>query len=343
MNNIEGEKAVLLSDILINRKFDPNIEIEPEQIIFKIGGKKIGSLQNLVTISGKQKGGKTRFMSAGIAAALSGKSIFEIEIHLPVNRNKVCLFDTEQGSYDFAKTIKQIKKFSGTISNLDAYNVREDEPALILQLIDEYLKNNPECSLIIIDGLLDLLIDFNNVYESKQLINFIKKITKIYNVLLIAIIHRGKGNDTTIGNIGSMADRLAQSVLKVEKNKEKNTFILSSEFLRSDEDFSPIEIFNAGGHWEQTFHEPEQDKPFNRSVKAQPQDYDLFFHKNKILEIFESKDTVLKYEDLIQLIKEVYTNGRNWAVDCLKYLKEQNLIFRTKEGYTVHSQTKIFS
>lgn len=343
MNNIEGEKAVNLCEFLLNRKFDPNIEIEPEQIIFKIGGKKIGSLQNLVTISGKQKGGKTRFMSAGIAAALSGKSIFEIEIHLPHNRRKVCLFDTEQGGYDFAKTIKQINKFSGTISNLDAYNVREDEPALILQLIDEYLKSNPECSLIIIDGLLDLLIDFNNVYESKQLINFIKKITKIYNVLLVAIIHRGKGNDTTIGNIGSMADRLAQSVLKVEKNKEKNTFILSSEFLRSDEDFSPIEIFNAGGHWEQTFHEPEQDKPFNRSVKAQPQDYDLFFHKNKILEIFESKDTVLKYEDLIQLIKEVYTNGRNWAVDCLKYLKEQNLIFRTKEGYTVHSQTKIFS
>ena len=330
--------AEQLTSILNCRKFDPQKEPHPEQVIFKIGEKRVGSLQNLVTITGKQKNGKTRYVAAAIAAGLTGKNVFQIQLRTPAHRHKIALFDTEQGEYDFYKLVKQIHEFTGLQSlspNFDAYNTREDDPITILRIVDHYLKNNPDCAVLVIDGILDLLIDFNNVAESKRLTNYFKKITKKYNVLVIGVIHRGKGSDTTIGNIGSMADRLAQSVLKVEKNKERNTFCLSSDFMRSDEDFSPVEIWKVGETWEETFHIEEQPAAAPvRQLKAAPAEIDRLRHIISVNEIFEDSSILLNYEDLIKNIKEIYSVGRNWAVDCIKHLKNEQLIFRTNEGYT---------
>lgn len=337
-----------ISELLHKRKFDRTKEPEPEQVIFRIDNKKIGSLQNLVTITGRQKNGKTRYISAAIASALTRSDIFSIYIRTPPGRGRVCFFDTEQGDFDFYRTIKQIQDFSGGYlpENFDAYNTREDEPEATLKMIELYLKNNPDCSIMVIDGLLDLIIDFNNVAESKHLTNFLKRITKEYNCLIIAVIHRGKGSDTTIGNIGSMADRLAQSILKVEKNKEKNTFILSADFLRSDEDFTPVEIYYDGDNWAQTFHtqEPSKIHPMTKikELKPRPEDIPLQEHKHKVYQIFREPTTRINYENLIKMIKEFYTSGRNWAVDCLKYLKENQIIFRDVDGYTINPQSKIF-
>lgn len=337
-----------IGELLSQRKFDPTREPQPEQVIFRIGGKKVGSLQNLVTFTGKQKNGKTRYIAATIAAALTGRQIFQIQLRTPANRHKVALFDTEQGDYDFYRLIKQIQEFTELPvipPTFDAYNTREDDPISTLKMIYHYLEKNPDCSIIVVDGILDLILDFNNVSESKRLTNFIKKITKKFNCLFIGVMHRGKGTDTTIGNIGSMADRLAQSVLKVEKNKERGTFILSSDFMRSDEDFAPVEIWKVGHHWEETFHIPEPEPAATtapvRPIKPKPQDYDYQHHFEKIQEIF-TDGFLIEYEQLIQAIKEVYGVGRNWAVDCIKHLKAENMVFRTPDGYTTQSQKKLF-
>lgn len=343
----EKPKPPTVAELLQQRKFDPNKSPAPEQIIFRIGGKKVGSLQNLVTFTGKQKNGKTRYIAATIAAGLTGNSIFQIQLRTPAHRHKIALFDTEQGEYDFYRLVAQIKDFTGLNelpATFDAFNTREDDPLTILKLIYEYLKQTPDCSVLVIDGLLDLVLDFNNVTESKKVTNYIKKITKQFNCLVIAVLHRGKGTDTTIGNIGSMADRLAQSVLKVEKNKERGTFVLSSDFMRSDEDFTPIEIWKTGNVWEETFHMPETETnpaPV-RPLKPRPQDYEYQHHFERLQEIFTDGALLLDYEQLIKEIKEIYGVGRNWAVDCIKHLKSENLIYKTPDGYTTQAQKRMF-
>jgi len=331
-----------LSVQLNSRRYDPTRQPTPDQVVIRINDKKVGSLQNLVTLTGKQKNGKSRFLAVMIAAGLTGNSIFNIEVNLPLSRPKIALFDTEQGDYDFYRQIEQIKRFGNfkvLPDHFDAFTMREDQAVNILKMISAYLELNPDCGLLFLDGILDCLLDFNNVAESKRLTNFFKKITKKYNVLMVGILHRGKGNDTTIGNIGSMSDRLAQSVLKVEKNKETSTFSLSSEFLRSDEDFDPINILWNGNGWIQVPNIPATlTGPIK--TKKDPIDIENRDHQEKIHEIFRTAD-FFNYDNLIQAIKEIYGSGRNWAVECIKHLREENIIFKTELGYTNKPQKKI--
>lgn len=337
------DAKIPISELLAARKYNPNSEPQPEQILLKIGGKRVGSIQNLVTFTGKQKNGKSRFIGATIASAISGQEIFQIRLRTPQHRPRIALFDTEQSDYDFFKQMEQIKKFAG-MNNLppvfDAFNTREDEPQATLQMVDHYLANNPDCSILFLDGILDLLMDFNNVVESKMLTNFFKKITKERNCLLIGVMHRGKGNDMTVGNIGSMADRLAQSVIKVEKNKERGTYCMSSDFMRSDEDFTPVEIFYNNGTWEETFHIPENDNKV-KPLKLRPQEWDISEHINLMPQIF-NRTGQIPYKDLIENIKQVYATGRNWAVDCIKHLVEEGIIYRHPDGYSTDNQVKLY-
>lgn len=333
-----------IPQLLEQRRYDPNSEPQPEQVILKIGGKKVGALQNLVTLTGKQKNGKSRYIGATIAAGLTGSELFQIQLILPPRRRKICLFDTEQSDFDFSRSMKQVKQFAGAEvlpPTFEAFNTREDDPAIQIQMIETYLQNTPECSVIIVDGVLDLLMSYNNEEESKRLANFIKRCTKIYNCLMIGVLHRGKGNDLTIGHIGSMADRIAQSVLKVEKDKDRNTFTLSSDFMRSDEDFYPVQIWNNAGHWEETFAPAETTDTKVKPLQKRPADYDIQDHRDNVRQIFNGTD-YLSYEDLAQLIKEVYTVGRNWAVECISYLRSEGLVYRHPKGYSTQSQAKIF-
>ena len=331
-----------INSLLLSRRYDVNRTPQPDQVILRIGDKKTGSLHNLVTITGKQKNGKSRYMACIIAAAITGEPIFDISVKLPHGRGKIALFDTEQGEYDFYRQIDQVKRFSladPLPPTFDAFTVREDNPIAILRLINHYLENTPECSLLLLDGILDCLLDFNNVSESKRLVNFFKKITKKYNCLMIGVLHRGKGNDTSIGNIGSMCDRFAQSVLKVEKNKDTGTFQLSSEFMRSDEDFEPVNIMWGRSGWVQAHGATPLPMPAVNS-KKRPEDLPQYEHEENIQDIFRA-GYYLNYDDLISQVKEAYGSGRNWAVECIKYLKDQGLIFKNIHGYTNKSQLKI--
>lgn len=335
--------TITVLELLQKRKYNPTREPQPEQVLLKVGGKKVGSLQNIVTISGKQKQGKSRYVGAAIASALTGNEIFEIRLRLPHDRKKIALFDTEQGEFDFYRNISQIKDMAaiGELpGSFEAFNTREDEPINQLKMIDAYFELNPDCAVMFIDGLLDLLIDFNDARESKNLINFLKRITKTRNCLIIGVIHRGKGADTTLGHLGSMADRLAQSVLKIEKIKERNTYCLSAEYLRSDEDFTPIEIYWGAGGWQQTFHIENKEPAKIKAIKARPDDWPDEDHILQLPSVF-SVSPVQPYETLIQNIKEVYGVGRNWAVDCIKHLRENGLISKNDLGYTYLKTKKI--
>lgn len=333
-----------VEQLLQARKYDPNRQPQPEQVTLTIGGKKVGSLQNLVTLTGKQKNGKSRFTGATIASGVAHKEIFEIRLRTPHNRPRIALFDTEQSDYDFYKQMNAIKDFAGLDylpGTFDAFNTREDDPHEQIKMICKYLEANPDCATVFIDGILDLLISFNDERESKNLINLIKRITKIHNCLIVGIMHRGKGNDLTLGHLGSMADRVAQSVLKVEKNKEKNSYCLSSDFMRSDEDFSPIEIWKPGDIWEQTFYTPQDENQGARirPLKARPEDIPNEDYLQRRSLIFIEGD-YLQYSQLTKAIQEVFGVGRNWAVDCIKHLGNENIIFRHPQGWSYKSQSE---
>jgi KaiC/GvpD/RAD55 family RecA-like ATPase len=334
------------AELLSQRKYDPDKEPPKEQVVFVIEGKVIGTFQNFITLTGLQKSGKTTFLSAMMASALTGKMILGMKMLLPHEKNRTAYFDTEQGDYDFYRTMERVRVFcetDKTPEHLDSYNLREDEPRDIIWLIKKYLELHPKCGLLVIDGILDLIESFNDESESKRLINMLKAITKQSNCLALLTLHKGKTTSNTLGHLGSMADRAAQSILSVEKIKDRGSFVLKGDYLRSADDFTPIEvIYDKIQHkWVETIYNPEQDAPA-RIKQLKPFEYDKEHHIANMGKIFLLEEQQ-RYSTLVQNISEFYAVGRNWAKDCIKHLMKEGVIFKMPNLlYTNRQQAKLY-
>lgn len=337
-----------IADILKSRKYDPNREPPVEQVIMRIENKNIGAVQNLVTVTAMQKSGKTRFISGMVASAITRTEILGVQIRLLEGKHRIGLIDTEQGEYDFYKMMQQTKRLAGIESfptYFDAYNTREDDPKIRIAMVEEYLKQNPDCGILFVDGLLDLIISYNDETQSQMLINHIKRWTKIHNILMVCALHLGKSSSTTVGHIGSMADRASQSVLRAEKNKDRGTFILKGDYLRSCDDFTPIEIYydNTEHTWKQTFYIAESKDEKVKSLVKSPVEWSITDHRLNLQQIFNATGK-LSYREAIEGIKAIYPANNNWAKDCFAFLIKEGMIYKTgPDNYSIEKQAKMFA
>jgi hypothetical protein len=245
-----------LTDLLQARKYNPAQRPASQQPIFTIQSKVVATLQSYIIFSGLPKAGKSSFVSAAAASALIPpyQGIWGMKLQLPTDRPRIGYFDTEMSDFDFYRQIDKILALAdkrSLPSTFDAFSLREDMPGRIRAMIEQYLIDHSDCACIIVDGLLDLCLNYNSEEETRRLTNWFKRITKQYNVLMIGVLHLGKGQGETLGHLGSNTDRWAQSTMIVEKNKEAGQFVLKPKYLRSSDDFDPVAIMNFNGLWQQ--------------------------------------------------------------------------------------------
>jgi hypothetical protein len=243
-----------LHEKLKERKYINGYKPQEEKILFTIDGKNIGTTQSFVTFQGLPKAGKSTFITSVVASAFTTWDIFSCKLVFPANRKRLCYVDTESSDYDYYRVLERIRQQIITDflpHNFDSFLFREDSPNDIKLMVEAYLEENRDCSIIVLDGVLDLIQDYNNVEQSFFLIQWLKKITKKFDLLVLLVLHLGKKDQNSLGHIGSYLDRKSQSVLRIEKNKENNTLNLSPQFLRSSEDFNPVSIMYQSGSWYQ--------------------------------------------------------------------------------------------
>lgn len=314
-----------LSVLLKKRQYSPGYIPPDECILFRIQGKHIGSAQNFNILSGLPKTCKSTIVSAILGAAISQNTIFDISVNLPEARQKIAYFDTESSDYDFYRQVQKIENFANKKipDNILLYQVREDTPGKIRKMIEQLLKDDQQISFLIIDGLLDLCLNYNSEEETRLLVNWLKKITKQYNILVLAVLHLGKKDEQTLGHLGSNTDRWAQSTLKITKDKEKGIYSLEPKFLRSSEDFEPICIKNIGGQWHQVNKEETKDYGNPATLSYQ----------EKISLIFTAIKKPMQYNELVEAFKAVTGRGTNYAKQLIKILLTDGLIEKTDKGY----------
>ena len=274
----QTKQQTTLTEQLKTRKYDPEKTPEKKEIIFTVGGSIAGTISNFAVITGLPKVGKSTVIAGIIASAFVAYDIFGCKLNFPANRRGLAYFDTETAEFDFYAQIDRIKRFSD-LNNvpdfLHAYNFREDNPETIINLINEHLKTI-DTPIVIIDGLLDLIYDFNDAVASKNLINLLKRWGKIYNCLIIVVLHQGKNtNGNTLGHLGSMTDRYCQSTIEIIR--ENNALTIAPKLLRSDKYFNPIHLINNNGNYFVAEKENEQrddETQLARVIIKQNNNYD---------------------------------------------------------------------
>lgn len=208
-------------------------------------GENIGSRGNFVVLSGLPKAGKSTFLNAIIASAYTHFDIYGIKLK---DAGNIGYFDTESSQNDFYNNLHRIRSFAGFIElprSFQAFATRVDPFLMQRSLISTYIELYKP-AVLIIDGLLDLIQNYNDETESRALMDWLKMITAEHSMLIIGCIHLGKKDNHTLGHFGSMVDRYAQSVLEIVKDRENNIFMLKPKWLRSAPDFMPVCIQKAG-------------------------------------------------------------------------------------------------
>lgn len=320
-----------LKNIIAEALFKDEFLIQPDPII-KIGGRTIATEGNFITISGLPKSRKTTFAFIAVAAALLKHQLFDIEVNLKDSDN-ILLIDTEQSIYDFSRQIKTLKYFisQNTLpQNFSAYLFRKYEPKQILEsLYALMVEKKPK--IVILDNLTELVINPNDVVEAKTIIQFLKRITAEFNCVVVCLLHLGKSSLSTLGNLGSYADRGAQSTLKVTKDSDTQISYLEASFLRSDGHFNPIGIYydENTNRYEKT--EGQQQKPTKKTIFDDLTEAD---HMAKLNVIFSSGKE-LTYSELVEEIKRFYGVGTNLSKQkILPFLLSKNYLTNNKGIYT---------
>lgn len=339
-----------IANLLLQREFSANQEPPVEEIVFRIQFQTIGSLGDYGLLTGRPKAGKTKYVAGAMAAGISKKEIFGMSIKLPPGKQSIIHFDTEQGKrshYNVLDLTRRLIEVETMPDNFKSYHCRQDTPAQIIAMIEYCFSIDNTIGLLVLDGLLDCIDSFNDEKAAKALVNWLKKITEANNCFVLGILHRSMSADKSIGHLGSSADRAAQSVLIVEKNKETKQYLLKAEYLRDGDDFTPIAIYynKQLNLWEQTDYIDENGMqdiagPAPKMNKRRPGEFDIMEHTANVTRIFNSQ-TVHSYDSLKQRIKEVYGVGMNWAIECVKELERCNLIFRVEDGFTHIRQGKL--
>ena len=316
------------ASILKLREYKRGYNPPADNILFKIQGENIGCTQSLVIFSGLPKSGKSTFLTACLASSITGQTSFTMELKPDPKRPKIAFFDTESSEVDFYRHIDRIKLIAGVKElpqNIRAFCTRPDDAKMQIRLINEYLLLEPDTSILFIDGLLDLCVDFNDVTESKKIMNWIKFISVKFNLLIISVLHTGKDGLQRLGHLGANTDRTAQSVLQIKK--DENKFILDAKFLRSAKGIIPIVI-----EYDNSTNSYTQINKAEIESKQHWQFYTLEQH-NKKLDNFFIEETLVTYDNFIKQIKRVENRGINYCKDYFKYLKDKNFISQNVNGF----------
>lgn len=207
-------------------------KIDRSECIMYIDDHEVLTLGNFSAIIGKAKARKT-FLATMFAAASSGKdSIYNKFI--PKGGGRVLYIDTEQSRYHVQVVVKRIKAMIGSEGNVKMFALRPYSPSERVGIIDRILAEEEGVSLVILDGVRDLITNINSEEQSTEAVTKLMKWTAEYKIHIMCVIHQNKADSNARGHIGTEIQNKSESVISVTRpDPESFHTIVKSEYSRS--------------------------------------------------------------------------------------------------------------
>lgn len=185
---------------------------EPEPLL-NIGTQLVLSRGNISTIKGKAKARKSFFIT--------------LLLEMMLNQNpdlNMLLIDTEQSKSFVFKALNRAYRLMGWTnkdSRLKVLSLREcdviDRKSILIQAVDEL-----KADVVLLDGGVDIITDFNNPQESKEVTGLLMKLSTDYNCHIINVLHEGKTNGELRGHFGAEMLNKSETVFDVVKDGEQS-------------------------------------------------------------------------------------------------------------------------
>lgn len=235
IGNVLQQVSVDPCEILLENEYP-----EPRYSL-TIGGIGTLPLGDIAAIKAKSKNGKT-YLASIFGASVHGSDAFGMQSQ--VRGSTVLYFDTEQNERNTARVLRRMNALCGydtkvTKQEVRAYSIRRIDTASRWAYITEQVNmRNP--SVIIIDGIVDLVKDFNDPIESKEFVSNLLKFAQERDISIICILHtnKAKEDNNMRGHLGTILEQKAADIFEVVRNG--STFTVKETECRNQ----PIEEFS---------------------------------------------------------------------------------------------------
>ena len=234
--NIGGEKtkgspntpkdylAMLKSSVLDQAKDYP----DPVAVINLVQNNDIIPLLTLKSYSlwqGKQKSKKTTVLAMAMAAYISPyTSKNAIRFERSQEAGKVLFIDTEQGQSFAARTMKMILQIAGVerSDNIIYCDFREFSTGDRIKMIHAGLANIEGIKIIVVDGVVDVMGDFQDAKEGHIVITDLLNICSKYNVHVAGVLHQNKTDDNARSYVGLISSQKCEMEIACKKDSQNN-------------------------------------------------------------------------------------------------------------------------
>ena len=314
----------------------------PPDILLTFQGNVIGSLGDFTLLTGKAKSRKSLLISMITAAYLRGGGIDGLEFNRYAGKNRVLIFDTEQGRYHANNgLIRGIKRAgigldSKEAGQVELYCLRPYTPAERIELIEEAVIRQNEAKnicLVIIDGIRDLVTDINSPDEATKIATKLMKWTEEQHLHIITVLHQNKGDTNARGHVGTELVNKAETVISVEVSKDNKDVSNVNPEMTRNQPFEPFSIYFDLDGLPQIGEFTAEERQAGRKATT-PHSFDLTVHKVLIKGIF-SRQEAYTYTELINAVKVAFSSisvpmGDNKAKEMITHW--QNETFVSKIG-----------
>lgn len=221
----------------IRFRVDPTLPIgEPPAVLNIIdeNGREIPTFTSgsFSAITGKAKSKKTFFVVYLVSSFLG--YVNNKAKGNPQDRPLTLWFDTEQSPYHLSQMVRRCCKLINDMNpaNLKVYMLRTCTTDERIKLIDYTIKNNPSASLVVIDGIRDLVYDINSPEEATTTATRLMKWSAENDVHIINVLHQNKGDANARGHLGTEITNKAESIISVEVTEDPAISVVTAEYCR---------------------------------------------------------------------------------------------------------------
>jgi len=327
-------------------QIDPFQMVEKPPSVIEYNGTPLATLGNFSVLNGKPKSRKSTFsIILSIVALDNNNYIYKGFKNLRPYSN-IIYFDTESSEYHANKLGNRIVtklELEPNTSKFSLFGLREHSPEIRLKIIEEVLYNSKNLSLVVIDGIADLLTKgYNDESDAINITSKLLKWTKELNIHIITVVHQNKGDNYAKGHLGSFLNQKAETVLNVVKSdRDANISIVKAAFSRG------IDIEDIYFSMDENGIPIITDAPVTAASKKalkKPTQFDYEFKLNLIEEVFQKDEEILlkSLSDKLKhyLADKGYDVGDNSLRGWITYYKESEIILQEADRlpYTLNSK-----
>jgi len=187
---------------------------------------RFGTESNFSAIVGQSKSKKSFFKSLLIASYIGCDQSYSGNIKSHREREGFIIdIDTEQGEYDAHRCFKRVQKMVGaSISDfykpfaLRPYSAKERIQFIDWVIYESEFRN--ELLWVSIDGMADLVENFNDVNESNKAIQKVMEWTNNKKMHLNTVIHANYGSEKATGHLGTAILKKAETICNLSAQGE---------------------------------------------------------------------------------------------------------------------------